>query len=446
MICQPCQCVVFDAQVNRHLRLHHKSQGLAETQFLPREVLSYFQQFPQRVRSAEELVIPSTPVTVVPFLSVYQDTFQCGESSCRWIGRGLHRIQEHYRLQHGWKAPPVSERPTAVPPWAPILSQQFIPRGPGSQRFAVLPSPTGERHTHNLPGRASTPLSSPPVASQASVANPELQDSANRRCRTNWAPSCGQTATFTPESTPQAVLHDLPAPQPSTQVSSSSSVPLAVASNPSVHPDKCVPTTPKRIARSPSWAPGSATVEGDWPDGQGSTTPAPHTESPEDLLLQWLEDRARDCPLCLAGGLFPSARTHPLESCPGANAELIRQESAQLLQRIDIRSRSCWGCGLPQSFCDQFQGRSYDAKVLTPDRTCYAPRIMAPTIICTGIFDTRRFEIILGLIHGGDQIDLEDSEKAYQWFAQESPFLSIVATRVTQVFYQLHSTRSLPVD
>jgi len=49
MICRPCQCAVFDAQVNRHLRLHHKSHDQA--QFLPREVLLYFQDFPERIRS-----------------------------------------------------------------------------------------------------------------------------------------------------------------------------------------------------------------------------------------------------------------------------------------------------------------------------------------------------------------------------------------------------------
>lgn len=57
MICRPCQCAVFDAQVKRHLRLHHKSQDQA--QFLPREVLSYFQQYPQRIRSAQDLVLPT---------------------------------------------------------------------------------------------------------------------------------------------------------------------------------------------------------------------------------------------------------------------------------------------------------------------------------------------------------------------------------------------------
>lgn len=436
MICRPCQCVVFDAQVNRHLRLHHKGPGLAGRQFLPREVLSYFQRFPQRVRSADELAIPSEPVPVVPFLSICQDTFQCGESSCRWIGRGIHRIQEHYRLQHGRRAPPASERSTTVPPWAPILSQQFIARGPGSQRFAVLPFSSDERDTHNLPARSPTPRSSPPVASRASVVDPA----------------------------PPAALHDLQAPSPNTLISSSDQAPRAQASDPAVQPPTHLLGSQERVVRSLSSTPGTPTAEGGWPRGRSSTTPRrtrqrtstdafarpppPPTsrpESSEGLLLRALADRARDCPLCRAEGLFPSARTHPLESCPGANAELIRHESEQLLQRVDIRSQSCWGCGLPQSFCDQFQDRSHDAKVLSRDRTCYAPRIMAPTIICIGIFDTGRFNIILGSIEGGEQVDLEDSDQAYHWFAEEKPFLSMVATRLTQVFYRLSGTAGLPV-
>lgn len=65
---------------------------------------------------------------------------------------------------------------------------------------------------------------------------------------------------------------------------------------------------------------------------------------------------------------------------------------------------------------------------------------MAPTIISIGIFDTPRFELVLGSIEGGGTVDMEDSEKVYHWFAQETPLLGMTATRLTQVFYLLYYT------
>lgn len=226
MICRPCRCAVFDAQVNRHLRLHHKSHDTA--QFLPREVLSYFETFPERIRSAQDLVLPTEPISAVPFLSVHQDTFQCCESPCHWIGRSLHRIQEHYRLQHGWKAPHVSERSTAVAPWAPIPSQQLIPRGPGSQRFAVFQSTSDEGLLNDPPPRSPAPPSNRPsqpratpvgvpssqsVASSLSPASPGLEDSTTRPLRTTRSQSHAQPRTPAPAPLAQAALNGTDAPR-----------------------------------------------------------------------------------------------------------------------------------------------------------------------------------------------------------------------------------------
>lgn len=525
MICQPCRCAVFDAQINRHLRLHHKGQDKA--QFRPKEVLSYFEEFPLRIRSVEDLALPSEPIPAVPFLSVNQDTFQCGESSCRWIGGTLLRIQEHYRHQHGWTAPPASDRPTAIAPWAPILSQRFIPRGPGSQRFAVSPPTPDDSLSYYPPARSSTPLSnrlpqpsaapakvpspsaparlpapvpnppqlsrpsltrgplsrepaktptlpsSPPIASRLSLAPSELQDSTAQRLRPTRSQSRAQQPPSTPAQSPQIALDSVYAPKTTTQTTTDNDEPRARPSNSPDHPRKRQRASKEPSARSLSSAPRPTAIESDQRPTRASPAPtqsrtqtmsqepralpsrAPalpasaheraRLESREEILTRALEDWARECPLCRAEGLRPSTRAHQLTSCEGANAELVRQESIQLLRRIKTRSGSCRGCGLPKSFCDRFKDRSHRAKLLTRDRTCYAPRIMAATIISIGIFDTRRFEMILGLVEGGDTVDMEDSEKVYQWFTQEVPFLDMAATRLTQVFYRLYCTSGLPV-
>lgn len=490
MICRPCQCAVFDAQVNRHLRLHHKSPDKA--QFLPREVLSYFQNFPERIRSAQDLVLPTEPISAVPFLSVHQDTFQCCELPCRWIGRSLHRIQEHYRLQHGWKAPHVSERSTAVAPWTPILSQQLIPRGPGSQRFAVfqsisdedLPprSPAPPSNRPSQPGATPTEVpSSPSVVSSLSPASPGLEDSTTRPLRTPRSQSHAQPRTPAPAPLAQAALNGTDAPRLSRESIGNDGEPSIRVPGPSNRPRKRLRASKAPSLRSLSSAPGHSgtgydqrrsrafpaptqihTRPSQEPHAQRSATPAPpesplprpHSSPiqlarlvpPDDLLTRALEDWARECPLCRAEGLVPSARTHPLTSCEGANAELVRQESTQLLQHISVRSESCRGCGLPRSFCNKFKNRSGCAQLLSHGRTCYAPQVMAPTIISIGIFDTPRFELVLGSIEGGDTVDMEDSEKVYQWFAQETPLLGMTATRLTQVFYLLYYTTGHTVN
>ncbi|KAJ5117449.1 DNA helicase recq [Penicillium atrosanguineum] len=523
MICQPCRCVVFDAQINRHLRLHHKGQDKA--QFRPKEVLSYFEDFPLRIQSVEDLALPSEPIPAVPFLSINQDTFQCGESSCRWIGGTLLRIQEHYRHQHGWTAPPASDRLTSIAPWAPILSQRFIPRGPGSQRFAVSPPTSDDSLLYHPPARTSTPLSnrlpqpsaapakvlspsaparlplpnppqqssasltksplsrepaktptllsSPPIASRLSLAHSELQDSTAQRLRTTRSQSRAQQPTSAPAQSPQIALDSAYAPRTTTQATTDNDEPRARPSNPPDHPRKRQRASKEPSARSLSSTPRPTAIESDQRPTRASLAPAQsrrqtmskepralpsripvppmstheraRLESPEETLTRALEDWARECPVCRAEGLSPSARAHQLISCEGANAELVRQESTQLLQRLKTRSGSCRGCGLPKSFCDRFKDRSHRAKLLTRDRTCYAPRIMAATIISIGIFDTPRFEMTLGWIEGGDIIDMEDSEKVYQWFTQEVPFLDMAATRLTQVFYRLYCTAGLPV-
>lgn len=198
---------------------------------------------------------------------------------------------------------------------------------------------------------------------------------------------------------------------------SSTSGSRSIESNDPAGQGSPVPTPPHpRTSKKPRTQPSRTPVpaESPPPHAYGSPDPVGRFMSPEEVLTRALEDWARECPLCRAEGLVPSARTHGLPFYKGINAELVRQESSQLLQRITYRSGCCRGCGLPKTFCDGFQKHSDCAPLLFGDRTCYAPRVMAPTIISIGIFDTPRFELAIESIEGGDAIDMEDPDRAYK--------------------------------
>lgn len=169
----------------------------------------------------------------------------------------------------------------------------------------------------------------------------------------------------------------------------------------------------------------------------------PNPRPREGILTKMLEECSRECPLCRAEGLPSHVRAHRLASCSRVNAGLVREESGRLLQWINHELGSCWGCGLPKGFCDRFQSRAKWGQRLSNDRICYAPRVMAPTVISTAIFDTGLFEHIQSLVEGGDAVDLEDAESVYQWFAQEAPFSGMATTRLTAFFYQIQSTPGL---
>lgn len=91
--------------------------------------------------------------------------------------------------------------------------------------------------------------------------------------------------------------------------------------------------------------------------------------------------------------------------------------------------------------------------MLRSGRTCYGPRIMAPTVICTGLVDPERLDKVLRSMEGADRIDLDDQDTVYRWLTQEAPFpggRNQIATRLTQVFYRLYCRdnpgRSTDVD
>lgn len=444
MICRQCQCAVVDAQVHRHLRNLHR--GRPKAQFRASEVLEYFKQFPTRIRSTEELALPSEPIPAVPFLSVYQDTFQCGESSCRWIGQSLHRIQEHCRRQHGWKRPPTYEQSTAITPWATVLSQQFISHGPGSQRFAILPSTWDESLSHHTPARSPTPLSNPPPLSSPALAKvPSPRELA-------------KTPTPTPAQSPRPASNSTRArslpPKPTTQTTTEDDKLRAQSSDPPTQPRKRKQPHTRRL----SLPLAQTTIEHKKPRAQPSHTPPPRplVSSPKQardnsLSLQWacnnapsdlqaqftlaLEKWDRECPVCRAKGLPLSTRTHQLTSCEEAYAKVVRRASSQLLQCIDVQSASCWGCGLPKLFCDKLKDRPNTPRLLTPNRVCYALRIMAPTIISIRIFDTAQFKLIVKGILKGKLKDMEDTKKVHQWLAQEVQWTGFPITRLAKAFY-----------
>ena len=145
-ICQTCKSVVLDRQLGRHLRQPaHISQGH------PRYISQFkrrFEQHTNRITCSQDIPIPTTPIAFLPQLALpLFPSYQCQVQSCRWIGENTKRIQEHCSQQHGWQNPQRRGRrhrhartvsPPSPGPWDTVASQQFIPRGPGSQRFAVL--------------------------------------------------------------------------------------------------------------------------------------------------------------------------------------------------------------------------------------------------------------------------------------------------------------------
>lgn len=157
IICRACQCVVFDLQVSLHLRLHLKRE-ISPT-LSTREVLHFFSQYPHRVRQAQELVIPREPIRAIPGLAVYQDTCQCLQPQCGWIGRDIRRFHEHCRQVHDCA---ISRRRDGDrPPWAAVASQQFVPRGRGSRLFAVISEDRHRASRPSSPSRSTTPTISP---------------------------------------------------------------------------------------------------------------------------------------------------------------------------------------------------------------------------------------------------------------------------------------------
>jgi hypothetical protein len=157
IICRACQCVVFDLQVSLHLRLHVK-RAISPALSI-REVLYFFSQYPHRVRQAQELVIPREPIRAIPGLAVYQDTCQCLQPQCEWIGRDIRRFHEHCRQVHHCAT--SRRRDGDRPPWAPVTSQQFVLRGRGSRLFAVICEDRDGSSQRPSPSRSITPTISP---------------------------------------------------------------------------------------------------------------------------------------------------------------------------------------------------------------------------------------------------------------------------------------------
>jgi superfamily II DNA helicase RecQ len=156
MICCLCHHVVFDGQLSTHLR---DTQHTAErhSQHVPL-FQQYYQQFPERIPHYRALVIPQEPIPPISQLMPPRyPTYQCNHPHCHWIGESIQWIHHHSRQVHGWKNPqkrgrPRSQTPSQSPatmPWTVVASQQFIPKGRGSQRFAIeddatttIPHPT----------------------------------------------------------------------------------------------------------------------------------------------------------------------------------------------------------------------------------------------------------------------------------------------------------------
>ncbi|KAI5279950.1 hypothetical protein KEM54_003899, partial [Ascosphaera aggregata] len=193
MICLWCKCAILDAPFKDHLgtRSHKTYRHLNRYD----EFRAYLETFPQRVKKTEEIVITPEPIPVVKGLGdPLYPSYQCTYDRCGYVGMGIPQIKEHCTSRHGWTNPQRRGRPpkkrkleeTEVEvegqdavattttttnntttttttttttsaadvverkkkeqqqrqlqhvPWITVASQQFFPRGRGSQRFRVF--------------------------------------------------------------------------------------------------------------------------------------------------------------------------------------------------------------------------------------------------------------------------------------------------------------------
>jgi hypothetical protein len=148
MVCRGCQCYVPDGAITRHLRVQHRDD--AGPKISAREVVDFFQQFPDRIRRVQDLEIPREVVRASEYLRVWEECYQCRDQSCGWIGRDRRRIQEHCVQAHGWAGPGSRSGRALEGPWrGSVVSQQFHSRGPGSQFFAVRLERAGESRSRD---------------------------------------------------------------------------------------------------------------------------------------------------------------------------------------------------------------------------------------------------------------------------------------------------------
>lgn len=378
IICQRHQCVVVDAQINRHLSIYHHEDGL-NTNDARVAVREFFQRFSTRVQKLEEIAQPASSIDPIPGLAI-QIGLQCRVSSdCHWIGRDKHRAREHCQRDHGYTNP-GQWHPL---PWATVSCQQFTSRGPSSQLFAV------KGHDHEPASVETTSETLPPAV---------VEDAA---------PDDGQE----PESHHDAVDLDMALDDDPGSLSADPAV------DPGVAPDDR-PEVPfiRHVAADPA-----------------NTLPSPVTVRLMGALVDW----QRQCLICRFAGIPAGRESHLLADCPRKkDVRIVRKECEAIQASIGQPPAStCPHCLLPTVVCRRYPMK--DGSGSPGDLTCQFPTMLLPAVVSAMLYDVNWDESELLSRLEEDGVDISQAGDVHRWLGGEVECAGIRCNRICQHFFRI---------
>jgi hypothetical protein len=372
-ICQTCQCVVVDKQIARHLRVAHTSPK--GPPFSSSAVLDHFEQHPERVQSMRDIPHPAMPVPPVPGLTIYSHCYQCCTPACGWIGRGLHRIQDHYRQHHhhhGDDSATMGSTACFPSLWKPVSCQRFISRGPGSQLFAI-----------GATGLQQAPVS--PVVDEATNNHP-----------------LDTVASFGPSSSPQTPARASLSPEP---------------------PIKDHPVPTGSVADEP---PSRPRAEADTCSLSGQKL-----QHLRHFLLDW----QAQCSVCRTRpSPFQSWQPHQLESCHDRDAPTVRRETRRIQQAMRSSLTTCSQCLMPRGVCARYQEPCGDCGP-EEDWPCRFPNLILPAVVSFMFADPGLCDQIILPWMQRDGVKIHDASQVYEWFGREIQWGDITVNQLICVFY-----------
>ena len=146
IICRQCKYAVWPRQVVCHLGGREHRQRRRDATKIQDEILGW----PDLIHSAEDLTSINERVKPFDALRMYTDGKICQvqPESCRYIGRSLQTMKNHFARTHPGVQRDRGGRPShgsrlssrtnsGVPHWTTTACQRFFVQGPGSKYFAV---------------------------------------------------------------------------------------------------------------------------------------------------------------------------------------------------------------------------------------------------------------------------------------------------------------------
>ena len=111
VICKQCQNGIVRCQLSNHLKDHHQHFTLS----IRNSIVSAAKDIPDWADKDNAIIFPTSVITSLPHLPVWQDVLKCTVSvdrnePCNFFCRGIKNIKSHCRRQHGWLNPRVQGR------------------------------------------------------------------------------------------------------------------------------------------------------------------------------------------------------------------------------------------------------------------------------------------------------------------------------------------------